>query len=40
MKNLTWLRPLNQDACNIHIPQILANNPGIELRYDECIPMR
>ena len=40
LTNLTELylqsNPLNQAACNIYIPQILANNPGIELSYGEC----
>ena len=33
-----WLQdnPLNQDACDIYIPLIVANNPGIELYYGEC----
>jgi len=26
--------PLNNDAHETYIPLILANNPGIELRYD------
>ena len=25
--------PLNPDAYNIHIPRIIANNPGIDLRH-------
>ncbi|MCH8215648.1 MAG: leucine-rich repeat domain-containing protein [Planctomycetes bacterium] len=29
--------PLNQEACDIYIPQIKANNPGIFLKYDECV---
>jgi len=28
--------PLNDEACDIHIPQIQANNPGAEIRYDPC----
>ncbi|MGD8787545.1 MAG: leucine-rich repeat domain-containing protein, partial [Phycisphaerales bacterium] len=28
--------PLNRDACDIHIPQIRENNPGIYLSYDPC----
>ena len=28
--------PLNADACSTYIPQILANNPGIDLKYDAC----
>ncbi|MHC4533078.1 MAG: leucine-rich repeat domain-containing protein [Planctomycetota bacterium] len=30
--------PLNQEACDIYIPQIIENNPNIELYYDECLP--
>jgi len=30
--------PLNQDACKIHIPQILKNNPGVKLYFDQCAP--
>jgi hypothetical protein len=29
---------LNQNACDIYIPLIVKNNPGINLRYDEFIP--
>ena len=29
--------PLGSDACTQYIPQILANNPGISLRYDPCV---
>jgi len=34
-----WLQdnPLNQDACDIYIPQILQNNQGIDIRYDPCV---
>jgi len=32
--------PLNQDAYNVHIPQIRANNPGIEIRNDPRVPRR
>jgi len=28
--------PLNQEACEIYIPQIIENNPGIDLKYDAC----
>ena len=28
--------PLNAEACSTYIPQILANNPGIDLTYDAC----
>jgi hypothetical protein len=33
-----WLEenPLNAAACAVYLPQILANNPGIELLYDGC----
>jgi hypothetical protein len=30
--------PLNQQACDTHIPQIQANNPGIQLTEDACNP--
>ena len=40
LTNLTYLdlrgNPLNQDACNIYIPLIRQNNPGIDL-YDPCV---
>lgn len=29
--------PLNDEACDICIPQILANNPGIDFTYPPCI---
>ena len=29
--------PLNTQACALYIPQILANNPGIDLDYDPCV---
>ncbi|MBN1362028.1 MAG: leucine-rich repeat domain-containing protein [Sedimentisphaerales bacterium] len=29
--------PLNAHACEVYIPLILANNPGIELKYDRCV---
>ncbi|MHC4748589.1 MAG: leucine-rich repeat domain-containing protein [Planctomycetota bacterium] len=39
LTNLTWLdlrgNALDTTAYTIHIPQILENNPGIELLYDE-----
>ncbi|MCP4257869.1 MAG: hypothetical protein GY774_10125 [Planctomycetes bacterium] len=28
--------PLNQDACDIYIPQILENNPGINIYFYPC----
>jgi len=28
--------PLNQDACNIYIPQIYENNPNVSIYYDPC----
>jgi len=28
--------PLNQEACNTYIPQILANNPGVNVAHTEC----
>jgi hypothetical protein len=30
--------PLNADAFDIYLPQILANNPGIYLRHDPRVP--
>ncbi len=40
LTHLTRLRmqanPLNNAACDIYLPQIVANNPGIDLEYDEC----
>ena len=32
--------PLNQAACDVYIPKILANNPGIEIKYDTCVRHR
>jgi Leucine-rich repeat (LRR) protein len=29
--------PIDRAACEIHIPHILANNPGVHIRYDPCI---
>jgi len=29
--------PLNREACDIYIPQIMANNPGIDFEYDPCV---
>jgi len=29
--------PLNQEACDTYIPQIISNNPGLEITYDPCI---
>jgi len=31
--------PLNDEACDICIPQILANNPGIDFTYPPCVPV-
>ena len=28
--------PLDDEACATYIPQILANNPGIDLKYEPC----
>jgi len=28
---------LRQEDCDVHIPQIEANNPGITLQYDPCV---
>ena len=33
------LNPLNDEACAIHIPQILANNPGVRIAYHPCGPL-
>ena len=32
--------PLSSEACTVHVPQILANNPGIYLQYDPCTSRR
>jgi len=32
--------PLEQDAYDVHIPQIVANNPGIYVQYDLLVPRR
>ena len=41
LTNLSYLdlcrNPLNSEACDVYIPLIKANNPGITLRYDSCI---
>jgi hypothetical protein len=29
--------PLDAEACNVYIPQIRVNNPGINLSYDACV---
>ena len=29
--------PLNDEACDVYIPQILANNPGISFKHDPCV---
>ncbi len=40
LKNLIVLdlqsNPLNQDACNIYIPQIYENNPNVSIYYEPC----
>jgi Leucine-rich repeat (LRR) protein len=40
LTHLTYLNletnPLNEDACNVYIPIIIANNPGIVIGYDPC----
>ncbi len=28
--------PLSADACAVHIPRIVANNPGIDIRHNPC----
>jgi choice-of-anchor C domain-containing protein len=42
LRNLKWLHlcanPLNTDAYDIYIPQILDNNPGIRLCYEQANP--
>ncbi len=42
LTNLSFLdirgNPLNADACTLYIPQITANNPGIDLRGNSCAP--
>jgi len=30
--------PLNADACTVYIPQIIANNPGINMQHNSCAP--
>jgi len=32
--------PLNADACAVHIPRIIANNPGIDIEYNSCARRR
>jgi len=32
--------PLNEYACTLYIPQILANNPGLSFDYDPCVTRR
>jgi Leucine-rich repeat (LRR) protein len=32
--------PLNDEACSLHIPQILANNPGILFQHPPCVSYR
>ncbi len=29
--------PLNREACDVYIPQIIENNPGVDISYDPCI---
>jgi len=40
LTNLAYLdirgNPLNTEACTLYIPQIIANNPGIDLRRNSC----
>jgi len=31
--------PINEEACDVHIPQILQNNPGIDIGHRPCIPL-
>lgn len=28
--------PINAEACQVYIPQIKANNPGLTIRHDQC----
>lgn len=38
--SMLWLQdnPLNPQACDVHIPQIMANNPGMtEIQYNPCV---
>ena len=41
LTSLTYLdiraNPLNDEACDVYIPQILANNPGISFKHDPCV---
>ena len=30
--------PLGQEAFDVHIPQIVANNPGIDVKHDLLVP--
>jgi hypothetical protein len=32
--------PLNEQACEVYIPLVLANNPGIDFTYPTCAPVR
>jgi hypothetical protein len=34
------MNPLNERACDIYLPQIQLNNPGMTLRHDRCGPRR
>lgn len=44
LTSLTYLdlsgNPLDAEACATHIPQIIANNPGIQVEYEPCGPVR
>ena len=44
LTNLTFLdirgNPLNTNACTVYIPQIIANNPGIEIQRNTCAQHR
>jgi hypothetical protein len=32
--------PLNTDACTVYVPQIIANNPGVEIKHNTCAQHR
>ncbi|MBN2180773.1 MAG: leucine-rich repeat domain-containing protein [Sedimentisphaerales bacterium] len=40
LMNLQWLdlsrNPLNQEACDVYIPQIKSNNPGVQVYETSC----
>lgn len=44
LMNLQWLElsrnPLNQEACDVYIPQIKVNNPGIQVYETSCATNR